>query len=87
MTAFLAILFFGDGFFAIFFLAVFFTVFFFAGFFLTDFFVRDFVVAFFLAGFLGVVAGRGAVPDDALPPTAAESQKRNSGDILSAPLM
>ena len=84
MTSFLAILFFGDGFFAIFFLAVFFTVFFFAGFFLADFFVQDFVVVFLLAGFLGTV---GAVPEDALPPVAAESQKRNSGDLLSAPLM
>ena len=87
MTGFLGNLFFSDGFFAIPFLAVLCKVFFFAGFFLTDLFVRAFVTVFFFAGFLGVVAGRGVVPEDASPPTAAESQKRNSGDFMSAPLM
>ena len=85
MAAFLATFFFGDVFFAVFFLAVFFTVFFFAGFVLTD--VRAFLAAFFFAGLLGVIFRRDAVPEDASPPIAAESQKRNSGDFSSASLM
>ena len=77
----MATFFFGDVFFAVFFLAVFFTAFFFAGFLLTD--VRAFLAAFFFAGLLGVIFGRDAVPEDASPPIAAESQKRNSGDFSS----
>jgi len=49
--------------------------------------VRAFLAAFFFAGLLGVIFRRDAAPEDASPPIAAESQKRNSGDFSSASLM